>query len=117
MIIKSERLKHAILATLADQEMIKILDSAMYQSRSVNDVIRENNIPHTTAYRKIKWLLEQGMLVVDKIEITSDGKKFTLFRSTMKSLNIKYEYNNLVVEAEENLDITKKIAERFFSLE
>jgi hypothetical protein len=55
--------------------------------------------------------------VVDKIEITSDGKKFTLFRSTMKSLNIKYEYNNLVVEAEENLDITKKIAEKFFSLE
>ena len=57
MIIKGQKLKQAILVALADEEIIKILDSAMYHSKSVNDVIKECDIPHTTAYRKIKWLL------------------------------------------------------------
>ena len=92
MMIKSQKLKQAILAALADEEVIKILDSAMYNSKSVNDIIKECNIPHTTAYRKIKWLLDEGLIVTDKIQITQDGKKLSLFRSVLKTLNIKYEY-------------------------
>ena len=117
MIIRGQRLKQAILAALADEEIIKILDSAMYQSKPVNDIIKENNIPHTTAYRKIKWLLDEGLLVIEKIEITPEGKKSSLFRSVLKALSIKYEYNNVVIEAEQNFDTLKKVTERFFSLE
>jgi len=57
MIIKGERLKRALLVALADTDLQKILDAAMYQSKSVNQIIKETNISHTTAYRKIKWLL------------------------------------------------------------
>ena len=57
--IKNERSKRAILAALADAELQKILDATMYNSKSVNQIIRETNIPHTTAYRKIKWLVEE----------------------------------------------------------
>jgi CTP-dependent riboflavin kinase len=117
MIIKGQKLKQAILAALADEEIIKILDSAMYRSKSVNDVIKECDIPHTTAYRKIKWLLEEGLIVIDKVEITQDGKKLSLFRSVLKALNIKYEYNSVIIEAEQNLSIVEKITERFFSLD
>ena len=117
MMIKSQKLKQAILAALADEEVIKILDSAMYNSKSVNDIIKECNIPHTTAYRKIKWLLDEGLIVTDKIQITQDGKKLSLFRSVLKTLNIKYEYNSVIIEAEQNLSIMEKLAERFFSLD
>ena len=54
MIIKNKRLERAILTALADAELQKILDATMYNSKSVNQIIRETNIPHTTAYRKIK---------------------------------------------------------------
>ena len=57
MIIRGERLKRALLVALADTDLQKILDAAMYQSKSVNQIIKETNISHTTAYRKIKWLL------------------------------------------------------------
>ena len=117
MIIKGQRLKQAILAALADDEIIKILDSAMYHSKSVNDVIKECDIPHTTAYRKIKWLLDEGLIVIDKVQITQDGKKLSLFRSVLKALNIKYEYNSVIIEADQNLSIVEKITERFFSLD
>ena len=117
MLIKNERLKRAILAALADTELQKILDASMYQSKSVNDIILETNVSHTTAYRKIKWLVEEKLLIVDKIEITEDGKKSSLFRTILKSFNVSYDYNNVVIEAEQNVDTLRKITEKFFSLE
>lgn len=116
MLIKSERLKRAILAALADTEVQKILDAAMHQSKSVNQIIRETNLSHTTAYRKIKWLLDEKLLIIDKIDITEDGKKSSLFRTILKSFNVRYEYNNVAIEAEQNFDTLKKITEKFFSL-
>ena len=116
MIIKSERLKRAILAALADTELQKILDAVMYESKSVSQIIRETNVSHTTAYRKMRWLVEEKLLIVDKIEITEDGKKSSLFRTVLKSFNVKYEYNNVVIEAEQNVDTLRKITEKFFSL-
>ena len=117
MLIKNERLKRAILAALTDTELQKILDASMYQSKSVNDIILETNVSHTTAYRKIKWLVEEKLLIVDKIEITEDGKKSSLFRTILKSFNVSYDYNNVVIEAEQNFDTLRKITEKFFSLE
>jgi len=116
MIIKGERLKLAFLSVLDDIELQKILDAAMYQSKSANQIILETNISHTTAYKKIRWLVEEKLLIIDKIEITEDGKKSSLFRTILKSFSVKYEYNNVVIEAEQNVD-TQKVTEWFFSLD
>ena len=90
MIVKNERSKRAILGALGDTELQKILDAALFNSKSVNQIIRDTGIPHTTAYRKIRWLLDEKLLVVDKIDITEDGKKSSLFRTVLESFNIKY---------------------------
>jgi hypothetical protein len=76
--VQSQSAKKAILTTLADEEMVKILDSVMYHSKSIVDISREKNISHTTCYRKTKWLLNECLVIVDKIIITPDGKKFSL---------------------------------------
>jgi len=117
MIIQSQRAKRAILSALADEEMTKILDSVMYHSKSIADITRENNIAHTTCYRKTKWLINEGLVRFDKIVITQEGKKFSLYYSVFKSINVKYESNNVIVEAEQNFDIVKKTMARFYSLE
>lgn len=117
MIVQSQRAKKALLAALADEEMTKILDSIMYQSKSIADITRENDIAHTTCYRKTKWLINEGLVIVDKIVITPEGKKFSLYRSVFKCINAKYEKNNVIVEAEQNFDIVKKTMTWFYSLE
>jgi hypothetical protein len=53
MIVKNERPKRAILAALGDTELQKILDATVFNSKSVSYIIRDTEIPHTTAYRKI----------------------------------------------------------------
>ena len=52
----------------------------------------------------------------DEIEIADDGKKFSLFHIVLKSFNFKYEYNNVVIEAEQNFDALKKVTEQLLSL-
>ncbi len=117
MNLNSQRLKQVVLAALADKDVVKILDCAMFKDKCVNDIIKECDIPHTSAYRKIKYLLDQGLIVCTRIEFTEDCKKFSLFKSVFKLLNIKYEYNNLVVEGEYNIDPIEKISQKLFSIE
>jgi predicted transcriptional regulator len=118
MIIKSQRIKRALLTALADEEMLKIMNCVIDRSKSFNDIIAENSsISRTTVFRKIKWLLKEGLIIVDKIVLTQDGKKFSLYNSTLKAINAKYEVDNVTVEAEPNFDIAKKWIEKFFSLD
>jgi hypothetical protein len=97
--------------------MIKILDSAMNEPKSGNEILRQNYIPHTTGFRKIKWLLKEGLIILNKIIITPDGKKFSLYQSTFKTIKVRYEDTNVIVEAEPNFDIARKCTEKFFSLD
>lgn len=73
-------------------------------------------MPHTTAYRKIKWLVEQDLLVIGRICISDEGKKYSLFHSVFRSIVVKYENIKIIIEAERNIDPVDRLTERFFSL-
>jgi len=117
MLIYKEKLKNSILTSLADQEMVNIMNSAIIHSKSIIDIIRETSIAHTTAYRKIKWMVEKGLLVVEKIDITEDGKKFSLLKTVYKSINVRYEYDKVTVESEQNVNALQDITVKIFSLD
>jgi len=40
-----------------------------------------------------------------------------LYHSTLKAINVKYENNDVFVEAEQNFDIATKWLKKFFSLD
>ena len=67
MIIKGERLKRAILLALADTELQKIMDATLYQSKTVSQIIQESDVSHSTAYRKIRWLVVSHSTAYRKI--------------------------------------------------
>ena len=72
----------------------------MYQPKSVQQIIQECNVSHSTAYIKMRWLVRGKLL-----ENTQNGRKANLFQT------IKYEHNNLLIEAEQNFDTPRKITE------
>ena len=115
MILDNQK-KKAILTALADPEAVSIINSTMNQSKSVSDIIRETNVPHTTAYRKIKWLVDEKLLVIDKVLINDEGKKYSLFHSIFRSIIVKYENNKILIDAEQNIEPLNRLTERFFSL-
>lgn len=116
MQINDENFKKSILSALADDDMIKILNYSKDNLTSVSDIIEKFDIAHTTAYRKIKWMIENQLLVVERIKITDDGKKSSLFKSLLSSIKVNYENDAVTVEATRNINPMKSTAQRFFSI-
>ena len=78
MILDSQK-KKAILTALADPEAVSIINSTMNYSKSVSDIIRETNMPHTTAYRKIKWLVDEKLLLLTKFWLMTKVRNTVYF--------------------------------------
>ena len=114
--MEGQNIKKANLAVLADPEMVCIINATMNETKSVYDIIMETQMPHTTAYRKIKWLVEKDLLVIDRISISHEGKKYSLFHSIYRSIVVKYENNEIQIEVERNIEPVNRLTERFFSL-
>ena len=117
-IIKDEKLKRAILSVLADEDMIKIINTTTDSVISGNEIIKLCDIPHSTAYRKLKWMLKNKLLTVDTMKFTDEGKKFSLFKSTVHSINVNMDRSgDMVVSATKNIGTKQFIAKRFLSME
>ena len=88
----------------------------MYNPKSVNEIILETEIPHTTTYRKIKWLVDENLMFVERIIIKPEGKKYSMFLSIYKSFTVSYDQNQISIDAEPIIDRKEKIAKHFYSV-
>jgi hypothetical protein len=53
IIIDNSKLQSHIMYALSDSHMHKILQSTSFSVKSVTDIIREQDLPHSSAYKKI----------------------------------------------------------------
>lgn len=88
----------------------------MLAPRSVVDITREQRIPVTSAYRKVKELKQSGLLNVERIVITEDGKKYELVRSAIRSASVQFDKGMLDVDVTANVEADEKMVKRFFTL-
>ena len=56
---------------------------------------------------------KQDLLVIDRISISDEGKKYSLFHSVYRSIVVKYENNEIQIEAERNIEPVNRLTERF----
>lgn len=116
LLIRDEKRRSLIVAALADEFSNRILASAIINPKSVMDLVREHGIPMTSAYRRVKELTECGLLDVERIVLTNDGKKYDLYRSTVRAVNVRFENGVLEVDVTPSSTATEKIMRRFLSL-
>jgi len=99
----------ALVQGLADAYSRKILLSAIPKAKSVEDMSRENDIPLSTCYRRVHELLDGQILVVEKIIVTPDGKKYELLRSAYRAVSVSFEGGVMKVDAVVNEDVAEKL--------
>lgn len=99
----------ALVQGLAEEYARKILLSTIPRAKSVEDLSRENDIPLSTCYRRVHELLDSKLLVIERIIVTPDGKKYELLRSSYKSVTIRFDGGVMVVEALINEDVAEKL--------
>lgn len=116
MRVDEEDRKKAVIRALLDDHSRLILVSTMLVPKSVIDITREQSIPITSAYRKVKELKQFGLLKVDRIVLTKDGKKFEMLRSTIRSASVQFDKGMLDVDVMASIEADEKLVKRFFAL-
>ncbi|MDA4124533.1 MAG: hypothetical protein OK438_03675 [Thaumarchaeota archaeon] len=106
----------SLVQGLADEYSRKILLSAIPAAKSVEDMSRENDIPLSTCYRRVHELLDAQILVVEKIIVTPDGKKYELLRSAFRAVSISFEGGVMKVDATVNEDVAEKLRRLWLSM-
>ncbi len=115
MLIRDRQLQQALLRALADEQSARILAATAYQPRSVMDLIREENLPSSSAYRRVHELEHDRLLVVARTILSPDGKTYSMYKATFREVSVAFQAGQLVVTATPNLDVVQKAFRLFHS--
>jgi DNA-binding transcriptional ArsR family regulator len=116
MIIRDGERKKALLRAMADEYSLKILMSLIDKADSVNNISRVNDIPIATAYRRVSELQEAGLLVIDRGVLTDDGKRYDLYRSAVRSMQVSFKSGEIEIDVVPNRDAVSKLESMWMSL-
>ena len=116
MFIQDEARKKVVLQALADDCSIAILGATTDKARSAMDLVREFTFPSSTVYRRINELVDVKLLVVEKIVVTDDGKKFSLYRSAVKEIRAEYRVGKVEIAVLLNEDVGSKLSRLWESM-
>jgi hypothetical protein len=87
-----------LLKVFGDEAARTILLSIINEPKSALDITRESKIPISSVYRKIHWLESARLIKVKGFVITGDGKKYHLYQSRIKGVQISLLTNEIKVE-------------------
>jgi DNA-binding IclR family transcriptional regulator len=117
VLIKDHRLKDALLRALADEQSRQILAATSNRPRSAADLIHEEGLPSSSTYRRLHELEEEGLLAVARTVLTSEGKKYQMYKATFREVSLKFQAGEVVVSAVPNLDAVQKVFRLFHSFQ
>jgi DNA-binding Lrp family transcriptional regulator len=107
--ITSPETANMLVAALSDDYSRKIMLATITAAKSVEDLSKENDIPLSTCYRRVHELLDARVLVVERIVVTPDGKRYELLRSAYRTITVNFENGIMKVEALVNEDVADKL--------
>ncbi|WP_067961251.1 helix-turn-helix transcriptional regulator [Nitrosopumilus sp. Nsub] len=85
--ITEEERKQVILESLADRYCKLILKNTLEKPKSAMNISQEEEIPLSTVYRKLQKLYDGKLLAISG-SINRDGKRYFLYMSKIREINI-----------------------------
>jgi hypothetical protein len=113
-LIKDKKMINIILTILADKELRGIFNLMKEKPVSAQEILKNTKIPHTSFYRKINWMLENKLVIIDSVQETKDNKKYSMFRAIFDDITIKLQRDIITIEANPTVDLAEIIANEFF---
>jgi len=96
--IKDQELSKIFLESFADSDKRLIIGSVMDESLIISDITKKCQIPQTSGYRKINFLINNGLLVSSGFEFTQDGKKVKKYETIIDNVIMKIVKNSVSVK-------------------
>lgn len=105
-----------MLKAIADPESARILAATATGPRSAQEIVKGQDLPQSSTYRRLHELQEDGLLVVAKTILKADGKTYQLYKATFNEVRVAFRGGEIVVEAEPNTDVVERAFRLFHSL-
>jgi DNA-binding Lrp family transcriptional regulator len=107
--------KH-IASAMSDELSRRILFSALSAGRSAKEISVEQAVPLSSCYRRIRELVDQGLLLVERIIVTAGGKRYALYRSSFRTVEMFADFDEVSVSAELNAEVAEKFRQKWLYL-
>ncbi len=91
-----------ILKELFDGFSYKIVMSTIEDSKTVFEICKENDLPISSTYKKIKKLKDLGLLFIDRIVINEKGKKIVFYKSKIQSVELILNKKQVLLQFKKN---------------
>ncbi len=96
--IGDPRINKIILEAVGDDDKKNILNAVLDKPKIISDILEICDIPQTSGYRKINNLIKNGLLIVNGLETTNDGKTVNKYQSVFENIQIRIEKNRVVIQ-------------------
>jgi len=100
IVLDDQRLAKIFLESFADDDKRNILEASMDEPLTIYDILSTCKIPQTSGYRKINYLIENGLLMVDGFTTTLDGKKIQKYQTIFNNIKMDIDRKNIVVKVQ-----------------
>ncbi len=100
--IEDDQKKEAILSIISDKYCRQILHSTIDRPKSAMEISSESKIPISTVYRRIQTLHDNKLVGVTG-SISSEGKKYFLYKSKVKAITSSYDGNQIEIQVVPNI--------------
>jgi hypothetical protein len=98
--MKDPELARVFLESFADQDKKAILGSVMDDSLIIAKILETCSIPQTSGYRKINYLINNGLLVTNGFELAHDGKKVKKYETIFDNVKVDIVKNDIAVKVQ-----------------
>jgi len=95
----------AFLKAISDVSCNMIMRSAISKGKSVEEICSETGVPTSTAYRKIRELTESGLVFIERVIVSNEGKKHIVYRAAYSKVAVQCDLGNFIVESTPNADV------------
>ena len=102
MTIEDQFLTRVVLEAFGDDDRKEILTALLEQPRIISDVLSICNIPQTSGYRKINWLIDNGLLTTHGFITTHEGKRVNKYIPVFENIKINIVKNKVTVKVQLN---------------
>jgi len=103
--ISEQSISQSILKAYSDGETSKILNASIGEPWTISEILEKLHIPKTSGYRKINSLIEEGLLIKNGHELTSNRRKIDKYKSLFDNVKIDIINNKVTVSVQFTQDV------------
>jgi hypothetical protein len=100
IVLEDQRLAKIFLESFADDDKRNILEVSMDEPLTISDILLNCKIPQTSGYRKINYLIENGLLMFNGFTTSIDGKKIHKYQTIFNNIKMDIKRKNIVVKVQ-----------------